>query len=76
MLVEVRNKFSHIVECVCRLPPVTDWFTPLIIPMVECSIIKIRYDKSTPNQKNTIEKTLRNIQENITITDLLKSVTM
>jgi hypothetical protein len=68
------TEFSHIVECVCKLPTMTEWITKHGIPIVECSVIKIRYDKAESNQKNTIERTLRNIRENITIKDLLDVV--
>ena len=70
------RSFEHIVECTCKLPSITDFLDrdEDNIPLVECSILKIRNDKATPNQKSTIEKTLCNIQENITIKDLLDVV--
>lgn len=54
--------FSHLIECACCL---------LDDAMIGLTLEKIRYDKNTPNQKITIERTLRNVAENITITDLL-----
>jgi hypothetical protein len=66
-----RNKhtFSIIVECACKLPSTSDWINGEA--MVECTVLKIRSDKQFPNQRNTIEKTLRNIRENISIKDLM-----
>jgi hypothetical protein len=66
--------FTHIVECSCKIPPLTEWLDSTSLPMVECTVLKIRHDKNRPNQKHTIERTLVNIQENITIKDLLDSV--
>lgn len=66
--------FSHIVECMCTLPQSTDWIDDETIPMVMCQIIKIRYDKTDPNQHHTIERTLNNIYENITIKELIDSI--
>jgi hypothetical protein len=64
-------KFAHVVECSCRMPNMAEWLSETEVPMIECSILKIRHDKMEPNQKTTIEHTLRNIQENITIKELL-----
>ncbi len=70
------TEFTHIVECSCQLPALTEWFaSATTIPMVECTVIKIRADKAEPNQKATIEATLRNIRENISIRDLVDACT-
>jgi mRNA guanylyltransferase len=61
------TSFSHIVECVCKLPSHQNEDDT----MMECSIVKIRHDKSRPNQQTTIERTIHNIQENITVKELL-----
>ena len=61
-------QFSHIVECACKLPLNTEWIGG--VPMVECTVKKIRYDKIRSNDKLTIERTLHNIRENITIRNL------
>jgi len=66
--------FSHIVECSCKLPTINEWLSN-DVPLIECTLIKIRYDKSEANQKKTIEKTLRSVQENISIKDLVDAVT-
>jgi hypothetical protein len=42
---------------------------------VWCTVDRWRKDKQTPNNYHVIHKTLKNIQENITIDDLLKMVT-
>lgn len=63
--------FTHVVECTCKLPSDLDWMSGEI-PIIECSILKIRHDKLQANQKNTIERTLQNIQENISIHEILE----
>lgn len=52
-----KKKLSVIVECACRLErdAKTVW----------CFILRTRSDKSTPNDRLTVQKTLLNIMENI-----------
>lgn len=73
-------QFSHIVECACKLPTLTEWLACVpenasTLPVVECTVLKIRHDKGEPNQRLTIERTLNNILENITIHELIQVVT-
>lgn len=64
-------RFQHVVECNCTLPRLTEYFDDNSIPMVECTVSKLRHDKETPNNRRTIERALFNMAEKITIRDLI-----
>lgn len=70
------TQFQLIVECTCKLPnmnEITEWIiSKSYIPMIRCKIIRVRKDKNAPNQKNTIEKTIYNIMENITQYEMMQ----
>jgi len=63
-----RTQFSYITECSCKLPNVKEWLD--VMPLLECTIVKLRHDKNRPNDKFTIERTLNNVYENITIKEI------
>lgn len=65
-------RFEYVVECECRLPQLSEYFDDQ--PIIECLVLKLRLDKSHPNNRYTVERTLQNCAENITIRDLIKHV--
>lgn len=68
-----QTEIQCIVECSCRLPTDEEWSNDPV-PVVECQIDKVRTDKNYPNNRRTIERTLVNIQENISVQELFRAV--
>lgn len=73
--------FESVVEFTCKLPAEIEWFRlekPTGIdatqadehPVIECSPTRLRSDKQSANDMHTLERTLVNIQEAITIREL------
>ena len=61
---DVSGEFSKILECQCQVRG----------DNVICEPLKLRPDKSSPNNRITIARTLVNIQENITFDELAQAV--
>lgn len=68
-----QSEFHIVMECSCKLPDASEWSE--VVPMIQCIPQRVRSDKKFSNDRSTIDRTLVNIQENITILELCKVVT-
>lgn len=66
------SSFQHIVEGTCDMP--TDYElilqAPQVPPLLYFRILHIRYDKDRPNDKRTVERTLVNMAEKMTLSEV------